>query len=79
MTQHYIPDLVSAQVRLHLAEAELRFARVREELNRTGLTTARSRSLRSQRDQLAEQIHAWGYLSALVESPGYREYRDVNG
>lgn len=66
MTEHYIPDLVSAQIKLHLAEAELRHARVLEELDRTGLTTARSRSLRSQRDQLADQIRAWRYLASVA-------------
>lgn len=70
-----IPGLVRAQVQVHLSETAMKLERVRAELDRTTVSTARSRVLR---DQLTAQRDAWEYLATMIESEHYQAYRDVN-
>lgn len=56
------PETVMAQIRLNKAQDEHRMAMITEELDRTPVTTMRSRKLRREREQLEERQEAWHYL-----------------
>lgn len=73
-----IPGLVRAQVQVHLSETVMKLERVRAELDRTTVSTARSQVLRGLRDQLTAQRDAWEYLVTMVESEHYQAYQAVN-
>lgn len=73
-----IPDLVLATVRLHAAKAEMDLIRVKDELDRTTVASARSRVLRGLRDQLTAQVEAWSYLAVVAGSEHYQAYQGVN-
>lgn len=64
------PETVMAQIRLNKAQDEHRMAMITEELDRTPVTTMRSRKLRREREQLEERQEAWHYL--VVQSLRYR-------
>jgi hypothetical protein len=61
-----IPDLVLATVRMHAARVEMDLVRVKDELDRTTVASARSRVLRGLRDQLTAQRDAWEYLASVA-------------
>lgn len=61
-----IPEIVLAQINAQRAAVWVRLAHVRAELDRTKVTTARSSSLRREREQLEEQSTAWLRLSDLA-------------
>ena len=56
------PDTVTTQIKMAKAEDEHRVAMISEELDRTPVTTVRSRKLRREREQLADRISAWAFL-----------------
>ena len=68
MTIKDMPGLVRAQVQVHVANTLLSLERVRAELDRSPLSTARSRVLRGLRDQLTAQLEAWEYLAEVIRS-----------
>lgn len=77
MSEKSIPDLVLATLRMHAAKAEMDLIRVKDELDRTTVATARSRVLRGLRDQLTAQRDAWEYLVVVAGSEHYRAYQEI--
>lgn len=73
-----IPDMVQAQVRLHLVETEIKLENMKAANAGRPVTTAESRRLRAQRERLSAELDAWRYLVALAESDHYDEYVKVN-
>lgn len=68
-SQKMIPQLVRATIRMHRSTAELRLARLEDQLGRITTVTRRASELRYERQQLREQVAAWEYLAVLVEDP----------
>lgn len=68
------PETVMAQIRLNKAQDEHRMAMITEELDRTPVTTMRSRKLRREREQLTERVAAWEFL--IIQSLRYRPKGD---
>lgn len=73
-----IPDMVAAQVRLHVAETEIKLETAKAANAGRPVTTSESRRLRAQRDRLAAELDAWRYLAAVCESDHYDAYVKVN-
>lgn len=71
-----MPDLVQAQIRLHVAETEIRLETTKAAMAGRAVTTAESRRLRSTRDRLAEELAGWRYLAMVAESDHYAAYRE---
>lgn len=78
MSEKTIPDLILATVRMHAAKTEMDLVRVKDELDRTTVSTARSRVLRGLREQLTAQAEAWAYLAVVAGSGHYQAYSEVN-
>lgn len=65
-----IPDLVKAQLALHVAETMMKREQVIARLDGLRLTTSESRRLRAQRDRLSAELDAWCYLEGEAHSVG---------
>ena len=77
--QSHIPAVVSARIRLHLAQAQLKLSQVMDELDAVPVVASRSRALRVKREHLKAESEAWLYLLETIRSGHYEAYREVNG
>jgi hypothetical protein len=66
----HIPHVVSARVKLHLAQTEDRTAQTSARLSELPAVSAEGRQLRHRRDRLMAEQEAWAYLLGVMARAG---------